>query len=74
MSLKLVSNNTTPPKEPTDLITVEQFIEAVGRPPQQDDLERCNCPKAGQPGHWQCGWHKDANLPVFMVPLGRYVK
>ena len=28
----------------SDEITREKFIERVGRDPEQDDLERCNCP------------------------------
>ena len=46
------------------MITEEKFREHVGRPPERDDLERCNCAKAGEPGHFGCGWceHK---LPVF---------
>lgn len=51
------------------LITAEQFKAATGREPEQDDLERCNCPKAGQMGHWQCGWNEGRNLPQFMCGL-----
>ena len=36
-------------------MTAERFKEVVGVAPEQDDLERANCEKAGQPGHWQCG-------------------
>ena len=35
--------------------------------PQQDDLERCNCLKAGQIGHTDCGWNTAKNMPVFMI-------
>ena len=48
-------------------ITEEQYIKATGQQPRDDDLERCNCPKAGQSGHGSCGWNHKANLPVFMV-------
>ena len=51
------------------MITREQFIAATGRAPQNDDLERCNCPRAGQLGHWGCGWNKARDLPQFMVGL-----
>lgn len=49
------------------MITAADFRAAVGRPPQDDDLDRANCPLAGQPGHWFCGWDHDRNLPVFMT-------
>jgi hypothetical protein len=52
-------------------ITAEQFVQATGREPEMDDLDRCNCPLAGQLGHWFCGWDAEANLPVFMT--GRMV-
>jgi len=52
-------------------ITAEQFEEAVGRPPENDDLERCNCVRAGALGHMQCGWDKISNLPWFMAPAIR---
>ena len=48
-------------------ITEEYFITAVGREPVIDDLARCNCPKAGELGHFQCGWNHQKNLPVFMA-------
>jgi hypothetical protein len=48
-------------------ITRELFLAAVGVEPIQDDLERCNCPQAGEFGHWCCGWDADRNLPVFMT-------
>ena len=47
-------------------ITAEQYKEAVGVDPINDDLERCNCKKAGEMGHWFCGWDKITNLPVFL--------
>ena len=50
-----------------DKITAEQFTARVGSAPVQDDLERCNCEKAGQMGHWQCGWDAEFQLPVFIV-------
>ncbi len=48
-------------------ITVEHFYEAVGRLPENDDLERSNCKKAGLAGHHSCGWNWEKNLPNFMV-------
>jgi hypothetical protein len=53
------------------MITAEHFRERVGREPENDDLERSNCPKAGEPGHFCCGWDADADLPEFMT-MGRF--
>jgi hypothetical protein len=47
-------------------ITAEQFKAATGMEPQDDDLARCNCPYAGNPGHFFCGWDKQQNKPRFM--------
>jgi len=52
------------------MITELDFIKATGKVPENDDLERCNCPKAGQLGHWQCGWNLKENLPMFMSTKG----
>lgn len=49
-------------------ITREKFIAATGFEPKDDDLERCNCDKAGQPTHTQCGWSHDADLPMYLLP------
>lgn len=48
------------------MITEKYFTERVGRPPEQDDLERVNCSQAGEIGHWSCGWCATHDLPVFM--------
>jgi hypothetical protein len=50
-------------------ITREYFIARVGHEPINDDLERCNCDKAGTFGHWGCGWNEEHDLPQFMVGL-----
>ncbi len=50
-----------------DKITAEQFKEATGHEPVNDDLERCNCPRAGLIGHLCCGWDYEENLPRFMT-------
>ena len=34
--------------------------------PTNDDLERCNCKKAGQVGHYSCGICKICNKPRFV--------
>jgi len=52
-------------------ITAKQFEEAVGRPPENDDLERCNCVKAGTLEHMCCGWDEISDLPWFMAPATR---
>lgn len=46
-------------------ITAKIFKAATGIEPEQDDLERCNCPKAGQMFHEMCGWNNSDNLPNF---------
>lgn len=46
-------------------ITAEEFEARTGQPPEQDDLERVNCPHAGSMGHWQCGWCDDCELPQY---------
>ena len=49
------------------MITAEQYEKATGEKPENDDLERCNCQRAGMPGHYSCGWNYRENLPVFMA-------
>jgi hypothetical protein len=49
------------------VITASMFEAATGDKPVNDDLERSNCDKAGQPGHFMCGWCEEENLPMFMV-------
>lgn len=51
-------------------MTAEQFKALTGFEDTQDDLERVNCPKAGQPGHESCGLNS-YGLPRFM---GRNLK
>lgn len=46
-------------------ITKAQFKAATGMAPEQDDLERCNCDKAGKLGHFMCGWDAKRDLPNF---------
>ena len=46
-------------------ITAEMFKKATGVDPEQDDLERCNCDKAGQTFHMMCGWDRKQNRPKF---------
>jgi hypothetical protein len=46
---------TAPDPKP---ITAEFFRWETGRWPEHDDLERVNCDKGGQVGHFHCGWCK----------------
>jgi len=48
------------------IITEEIFITATGRKPVNDDLELCNCPKAGEFMHTYCGWNEKENLPQYV--------
>jgi hypothetical protein len=50
----------------SEIITQEQFHHTVGRAAINDDLERCNCDKAGETGHISCGWCQDHNRPRFV--------
>lgn len=54
-------------------IDAEYFEKCVGRPPEMDDLERCNCDKAGEILHQQCGWNHEKQLPVFMSKIDDFV-
>lgn len=48
-----------------NIITTEHFKRSTGRDPEHDDLDRCNCNKLGQPGHYLCGWDDPTDLPKF---------
>jgi hypothetical protein len=48
-----------------ELMDSHEFEERVGSAPEQDDLERANCPLAGQWGHLQCGICQMHGLPRF---------
>lgn len=47
-------------------MSAEEFESIVGYAPVDDDLERCNCQRAGEIGHSSCGWNKKLNRPMFM--------
>jgi len=47
------------------VITEEMFVKAVGWPPEDDDLERCNCERTDA-GHEHCGWNIEYQCPNFM--------
>ena len=36
--------------------TAEQYKERTGHEPVDDDLERLNCERAGELGHFHCGF------------------
>ena len=42
-----------------------EYKRLTGTKPDQDDLERVNCSKAGEIGHRQCGWCGNHKLPRF---------
>ena len=50
------------------LYTAEHFLHFVGHPPEQDDLDRANCPYAGSLGHQDCGVCVDHKKPIFCCP------
>ena len=62
-----------PINEEMKMVTEEMFELATGEKPVNDDLERSNCAKAGEPGHTMCGWNRAANLPVYMAGPERAV-
>lgn len=47
-------------------MTAEEFEKVTGRPPENDDLERATCDKAGEVGHFQCGMCQFHKQPRFI--------
>lgn len=47
-------------------MTPEQFYYTTGRDPENDDLERVNCPQGGELGHEFCGVCQHCNYPRFV--------
>lgn len=47
-------------------LTAKEFEALVGRPPENDDLDRANCDKAGEIGHLLCGLCSSCGRPVFV--------
>lgn len=41
------------------------FEQKIGRAPEQDELDRVNCKRAGDTGHWLCGWCDEHDKPHF---------
>lgn len=56
------------------MITAEHFEKATGRAPEDDDLNRANCPEAGLVGHMSCGWDHERDLPVYETGSRYYVE
>jgi hypothetical protein len=54
------------------------FELAVGCPPVDDDLERCNCdqhdPKDPTNTHWMCGWDVKRGMPRFVPGQSKAVR
>ena len=48
------------------MIAREYFMNCVGRAPEGDDLERCNCEHAGNAGHFLCGWCERHEAPRYL--------
>ena len=46
-------------------MTEAEFREKTGRDPENDDLERVNCPFAGSTMHSMCGWCQEHDKPRF---------
>lgn len=47
-------------------MNAQEFLEVVGYEPEQDDLERANCEKAGEVGHTSCGICPVCGKPNFV--------
>jgi hypothetical protein len=47
------------------MITEAEFKQRFKRDPVHDDLERVNCDRVGEPGHWQCGICDNHSRPRF---------
>lgn len=46
-------------------MTEEEFWVKTGRKPVDDDLDRVNCEKVGEVGHFFCGWCWTCDRPRF---------
>lgn len=51
-------------------MTAQEFLEQFGRKPERDDLERVNCPKAGEILHLSCGVCPEHKRPMFECGCG----
>jgi hypothetical protein len=46
-------------------MNAKEFKDKTGYTPNNDDLNRVNCPYAGEVGHKNCGWCDKCNKPMF---------
>lgn len=49
----------------SEKMTADVFRLRTRREPKNDDLERVNCNRVGEFGHFMCGWCPDHNAPRF---------
>lgn len=56
---------TDAPATTTRPVDADTYTAATGRPPQDDDLDRANCDRAGDFGHITCGWDTTRNIPGY---------
>ena len=54
-------------------ITTEHFERSTGHAPQDDDMERANCPHAGEATHTMCGWDYLRDMPKFIPGVAAYL-
>lgn len=54
------------PEADCAVIDAQQFKNATGRYPRADDLDRVNCQRVGNLGHYFCGWCGDCQMPRFI--------
>lgn len=54
--------------------TEQDFILATEAEPQDDNMERVNCPDEGNPGHHACGWCEKHNGPRFMCGCLKFIR
>ena len=47
------------------MMNAAEFEAKTGRKPEDDDLDRANCNKAGNVNHFTCGWCLPCDLPRF---------
>lgn len=51
-----------------------EFLDMVGRVPEDDDMERLNCSAQGEAGHSQCGYCKKHNQPISVCGCFHYIE
>lgn len=48
------------------MIDAKRFRDATGREPIMDELDRVNCRRVGNLGHFFCGWCDNCQMPRFI--------